>query len=292
MFYEHEYNEIKSAFDQAQNKKRKSFIIFLLIFEILTMAVMIFSYIKLKQDQGFEDFIPETVYISVSIFSLLFLSWLIFVFSKRIYERPFIEIVYKHLIEHINRDFGLNYEFTSYEKNNKAQIENFLQSGLFSRSSIFVKFHIKGYTDNQYPFDLYNVRFVQSNGQSTTVPFDGIYSSIKTADQTTLQIRTKGKPYVKGVKFNKVEEKNYYTVFKPKDQMLNDVDKKYMELFKNLFNQNTMKDMYISVVDQKVVLAIKYHEDPFKKPKAFNLDILNQISDKLLKEINQLNIFD
>jgi len=292
MFYEHEYNIIKSAFEQAQNKKRKVFVTLSIIFETLASAAMVFSYVKLKQDQGFEDFIPEVVYISVSVASILVLSWLVFIFSKKIFEKPFVEIVYKHLIEHINSDLGLNYAFSAYEKNNKEQIEKFLESGLFSRSSAFVKFHIKGYTDKQYPFDLYNVRLVQSNGQSTTIPFEGIYSIIKTTDQTTLQIRTKGKPYVKGLKFNKVEVKNYFTVFKPKDEELNDIDRKYMDIFKDLFNQNTIKDMYMSVINQKVVLAIKYQEDPFKKPKTFNLDVLNQISDKLLKEINQLNIFD
>lgn len=285
MIYETQYQSLKKKFDEAQYKKRKTSVIVFSILTIISIGLSLGLYVAIQNDGGFEIQGGAITYFLIwSIFYVLFIICA-YAFSKYVYEKPFVEIVYSALIDQINVDEGQTYTYASYEKNNKTQINHFYETGLFPRCGAFVKYHISGFTKDQNPFDLYDVRLVQSNGQSTTVHFDGLLRVVKVAHDTNIQIRTQGKPHVKGVKYFKIDKHDELSVFKPEGQTMREVDQNLLDLFKQIYDPNTMKHMYLSVNQQQLALAIRYKKHPLVKPKKFDMSIVNQYLDKIQKEI-------
>lgn len=266
-------------------KKEKLVSLFFSILTIVSIGLSLVIYAAIQNDGGFEIQGGALAYFLIwSIFYVLFILCA-YAFSRYIYEKPFVEIVYPALIDQINVDEGQTYTYASYEKNNKAQINHFYKTGLFPRCAAFVKFHVSGFTKDQNPFDLYDVRLVQSNGQSTTVHFDGLLRVVKVAYDTNIQIRTQGKPHVKGVKYLKIDKLDELVIFKPEGQTLGEVDQSLIDLFKQIYDPNTMKHMYLSANHQQLALAIRYKKHPLVKPKKFDMTIVNQYLEKIQKEI-------
>lgn len=290
MIYENDFQKLKKDFNEAQRKKRKINTIIFLVLALMMVGMSIAIYFAVQNDTGFASQTGIMIYFLVwFIFFALFIG-LAYVMSKFVYEKPFVNIVYDKIIDQINVDEGQTYTYQAYEKNNKEQIERFYQTGLFPRSAAFVKFHINGFNQDQKRFDLYDVRLVQSNGQSTTILFDGLFRVLNVEYDTTLQVRTQGKPYLKGTKFRKVDVDNEFLVFKPEGQSANEIDQKLIAVIKSIYDRTTMKHIYLSVNNHQLALAIKHRKHPLVKPKKFDMAVVNQYMEKIQKEIELTDI--
>lgn len=202
-------------------------------------------------------------------------------------EKPYFEYLYDEIIQKINLNEGLFLEYQAYEKTDK---QFNVTGGLFTRlSSIKVRRHLRGKSENEHKFDIYDCSMTTSNGKSQTTHFDGVYFVLHKDLNTSLQVRTNGSPKLKGVKYDRLKEFEDIKVYKPQDQNLGNIDHMFINYMKKLQNEENHKRVYVSIVEGAVHIALWYRKNPLRKPKTFDLTVLNRIAQDLYDEVKFVN---
>jgi len=212
---------------------------------------------------------------------------------KYVSEKPFFNYLYKNVYEYINQTEDLFLEYSAYVKTKKEFNKS---GGLFTRfCNVKVRRYVKGYNEDQEPFDIYDTTLTTSNGKSQQVHFDGTYYVFKKALHTNVQIRTNGSPKLKGIKFNKVESISECKVYKIENEEINNTDYQLIDLYNRIKMSDNVKRVYIGVYNQEVHVAIWYRKYPARKLKSMTVDSLNQVLQYFMSEldlIKQLSQFE
>lgn len=135
------------------------------------------------------------------------------------------------IVDEYNRNNETNYEYAPKLKDKPTFNK---EMGLFSRgASVSTKFKLSGV--NSIPFEIRHTSMVVSNGQSSSVVFDGIYMMFQIKEDK-FQIRKDGKPRLKGTRFARVKEEEYSTYTEEmKSEYVKDVYKKIYSILKKDF---------------------------------------------------------
>jgi hypothetical protein len=283
-------NEIKTNFNKAQKKRQTTMAVIWGVSFVMFTGLL--TYLLFLHD--FEGAESQGAKIAAYTFPIVFMvgSVIGFVTSFNfVSEKPFIQHVFKSVIENINEEENTFYTFESYIKNSKERIKLIHDSGIFPSAAVFTNYEVTGYTKEQNKFTLYDLRLVSSNGQSTSVHHDGLLFEMDTLLQKTLQIRTQGKPYVKGVKYEKQQQVDRFSIYKPREDQNHHHDEQFLQFMQNEFNDQNIKQVYLSVNNNKIYLAISFKKHPGRKQKSLNADSIKNIETFFHKQfalINQL----
>ena len=277
MFTEYELNRISTIFDEMLNtsrkKMRKKSLIFMSIIVILSILVF---YILIKVN-AFESYNDRIWYFVLSIIFFL-IPFIAFIVSYHYRDAEiFYNYVYKEVIEHINHHTGTFYQYKGKEKNSKLYRDMIKEGGLYPAASIYALNRITGYSKAQYPFEMYQLRVVSSNGQSSMVHFDGIYIVLKLPIASMFQIRTNGRPHQKEVKLRKIDKIDKISIYKPEDEQMAIADQKYLAILKKLMDDENICFVDIASNLSNLHLGIQYKKQPNKKIKELDYDAMNSI---------------
>jgi hypothetical protein len=280
MFTKEEFDRIQKEFNNRQLKRKSKLIkiwMFFLSVVVVAIVSLIFIFPKQFDNQDTAWILPT--YGGVFLFGTL--TGLI-VSLKYASERPTFDYLYDAIIDKINQYEGLFLKYIAYDKSSRYFNKN---GGLFAPSaSANVKRHIEGMTSDQQEFHIYDTMLTTSTGNGQQTHFDGIYFVLNKSAQTIVQIRTNGKPRVKGHKYIKVDTQSDLKVFKEVDQQLNALDFKYLNFIEKI-NQNVeVKRVYFSSINQQLHLAIWYKKHPARKQKNVSFETLNKLTQYFLSE--------
>ncbi|MFA6800683.1 MAG: hypothetical protein WCR19_01090 [Acholeplasmataceae bacterium] len=283
MFTQEKYESIQKELNRLTAQKIKvTRLVFYIYLLVLLLGLTI--YLLSNQDDLLVILITG-ILIGLGILGLVFSKFLI---SKQTMS----DYLYHEIIEHINLDSGMFYKYSGKEKNTKEQIDKFYEGGLFPRAAVFVINNMSGFNAEQLKFECFNLKIISSNGNTSTIHFDGIYYLMETHLTTDLQLRTKGKPNVKGEKYQLINENEYMSVYKPETENLNDVDENIIKKVKSYFTDETYKNVYLSVKNGHIHFALKYKHSLIDKINIKNIDQLNQLLVYINKSLELPNLFD
>jgi hypothetical protein len=281
MYTQSEYDRLIQEFRIEQNEKRqklKKIWGILLVVTILLIGLLIIIF-----PNQFSN--GETAWILPSYGGMAFVATLIGFLVSINYtsEKPFFTYLFPEIYEKINLDEGLYLEYSSYEKSDKEFVK---QGGLFTRgASVKIRRHVRGHTEDQLPFDIYDCTLTTSNGKNQQVHFDGVYMVLHKQLFSSLQIRTHGNPKLKGVKFHRMEDITPLRVFKEEEQNMSNIDHIVLRYIQTLYQDENIKRLHCSIVDGFVHLAITYRKHPARKQSTINLSTLNKFLDHFNEEL-------
>jgi hypothetical protein len=281
MFTVDEYNRIQKEFDHRQ-MKRKSKLLKIWGFFLSVVVVAIISLIFIFPKQ-FDN--QDTVWILPTYGGIFLFGTLTgFIVSlKYASEKPFFDYLYDVIIDKINQYEGLFLKYTAYDKSSRNFNKN---GGLFAPSaSATVKRHIEGMTSDQHEFHIYDTMLTTSTGNGQQTHFDGVYFVLNKSVKTTLQVRSNGKPRVKGHKYVKVDTQNELKVYKEIEQYMNSYDYKYLNFIEKINQNLDVKRVYFSSINQQLHLAVWYKKNPTRKQKSISFETLNKLSQYFLSEL-------
>lgn len=285
MFFESEFNEINNTLSSLlQERRRKLTKVwgFLLVFVIVLIIFFIVLFPKQFENGDTSWILP--IYGGIALVGTL-VGFLISVgFTS---EKPYFEFLFPSIINKINMNEGLYLEYEAYEKQDK---EFNREGGLFtSFASVKIRRRVEGYTEEQFKYKIYDCTMTTSNGKSQQVHFDGIYFVLRKQVMTDLQIRSKGSPKRKGVKYTRQDNVDSFKVYKRSSDEFSNLDFKYLRFMDSLKVDLNYKAIYLSVVEGQIHLALTYKKHPCRKRKNLNLDVLNKYANHLLNEIKIVN---
>lgn len=280
-----DYERISITYREKQNERSKKLKkIWGILLTITVFLILLFLFLFPKQFSSGETAWILPVYggmalITTGVGFLVSLSYTS--------EKPFFEYVYPELIQQLNMNEGLFLDYHAYEKGTR---EFNTRGGLFTRvASVRIRRHLKGVTEDQYPFDVYDCTMTTSNGKNQQTHFDGTYYIIHKQLNTGLQIRSNGSPKLKGVKFDRRDEFESIRVYKEKDKDLTNLDISYIEYIKKQIQNPLYKRMYLSIVYDEIHMAVWYKKHPTRKHKKLTLDVLNNVYNSFYEEYKTVN---
>jgi hypothetical protein len=282
MFTEYEFETIKKEFNEKQNLRRRKLknIWGILLF---SFSVMLIVGIILFQRYASDDEIAWIFYFFIGT-TVLIMGIGLLVSMTYVSSKPYFEYIFPSIIQKINDEEGLFLTYQPYLKLDKTFNE---KGGLFTRyASLSTKRCVKGYASDQQAYQICDCVMTTSSGNSQVTHFDGSYIFLEKEGQTELQIRTTGRPKLKGVKYKKVDHGSQLKIYKPREQEFNIIDKKYLELMESIKKDERYRQLYLSVNKEGMHLALWYKKHPLRKKKPLSKSLLNQYQNDFMNEIN------
>ena len=251
MFNETEIIEINKEFNIRQAKRRHrnikvwSIVLVVLIAVVVTLAILLQGILN---DAELGWIIPT--YGSMLIVGAA-VGFIVSFFYKS--KLPFKKYVLPTIYNKININEGTDYDCNS----TPSGVPFNRRGGLFVRyATTVIRRHVKGTTADSIPMDIYDTKLYTSNKNSTRTYFDGIYYVLNKDFNTNLQVRTEGKPSVKGTKFYQIEKYNNIKVYKPEGETVSSLDEEFIAYFNRILKSPKVKSLFISVVRNEVHLAL------------------------------------
>ncbi|BCR35461.1 hypothetical protein [Mariniplasma anaerobium] len=280
MFTSDEFDRIQKEFKVRQiSRKQKLIKIWGFFLSIIIIAIVSLIVIFPKQFSN-----GDTVWILPTYGGILLLGTLTgFLISlKYVSEKPFFEYLYDVIIDKINQHEGLFLKYTPYDKTSRDFNKT---GGLFTPyANVNVKRHIEGMTSDQHEFHIYDTMLTTSTNNGQQTHFDGIYFVLNKSTHTIVQVRTNGKPRVKGHKYVKVDTQSELNVFKEVDHNISSLDYKYLNFIEKLSQNLDIKRVYFSSVEHQLHLALWYKNHPGRKLKNISYETLNKLTEYFLSE--------
>jgi len=285
MFSESEFEYILSEYKVIQNEKMKKHKIISVLLTITLTTILIFLYVMEFASTG-----PANILIPVYFGIAIFLSLIYISFSFGVGgTKAFYEFVVKKVIDKINFHMELDLVYSS---NKKTQFPHNKKSGLFSRHCRSVtRMYIKGKTSEDTEFELFELSLVTSNGKNQQTHLNGIYIVLKNNTKIVQQIRTHGRPHLKGTNYSKDETDSEYRVYTKEDMFVSDSDETYLDLFSRVMRDTEKQKGYLSVIENETHFALH----PFKlyKYRRLTLENINVVYDKmkwLIELVDKLSV--
>lgn len=285
MFTQSEFIRIQEELRIRQNTRRKKLkkIWGILLLIVLLVCGILIAIFPNQFSYG------ETVWIMPVYGGMAFITTLIGFLVSINYqsEKPFYEFLYPEIIQKVNMHEGLFLETESYVKEKQLFNKN---GGLFtSYASLNNRIIIKGNTEDQIPFEIFDTTLTTSNGKSQQVHFDGLYIVLRKQLNTSIQIRHNGSPKKKGVKYNRLSDYENYRVYKKEEESIQIIDSTLIRNYETLQSNPTYKKIYLGTTEDEVHLAIVYMKHPLRKQKGLTLEKLNYLARFILDEMTLLN---
>jgi len=285
MFSTSEYSSINNEFMILQNKRQKK--LAKIWGAILGLTITVIIALIIIFPKQFE--IPGVAWILPTYGGILLVTALIGVIVSFVYlsEKPFFEYLYKEVYKKINSSEGFFFNYESYEPIKPTFNK---EGGIFTKyATVKVKRHIKGDTEEQHQFNIYDCTMITSNGKNNQTIFNGIYFTLNKQFGTSLQLRTNGSPKLKGVKFTRQTEFENIKVYKEQDKLMSNVDHLLIRYFNKLKENSNYKRIYLSVINNEIHIAISYKIHPARTKKEITNQTLNDLANYFLSEYNMMN---
>lgn len=266
--------EITKKESETKTKKQTLILLFFLVGLALLSSFALFFFEENLSIASVPIFIVTPLYIFVD---------LILKSVKK--KQLFYNYLLNELIEFYNLEKGV---FLQYTSKPKLGNEFNKEMGLFVRgASVSSKFMITGQSSNHHKIRLSDSRFVTSNGKSSTIHFSGFYIEYDVALNELFQIRSKGKPKLKGKRLELLETQN-----RQKSYSINSsfIPSEYYDLFDRLENTYQPNEIYIASNMKQIHIAFSV-KSYIKLPKHVTSETLNQLYrkiEKLLDDILQI----
>lgn len=187
------------------------------------------------------------------------------------------------IIKLFNAEFDTNF---TYEYKVKVPKEFNQKMGLFPRgSSIFTNYRITGVTPENHPIIILDCRMVTSNGKSSTIHFDGIYAILQVSFPVHAQVRSSGRPHVKGIQFNKLD--NYeQKVFLAEDTG-ETLPSELLHLYREIKDNFTTRGQYIGTNTTELHIAI-WDKEKNPLPEELNYQTLESYAHPLMNYLSYI----
>jgi len=235
-------NRIQQVKEEYAIKERKVFSYIYTITALLLIACFFIMYL-LK---------VELVFYTIPLGIALFIVFLIVLITKSTHKLYIMnKVLNEEIVNLYNTENGLNLEYQFKPKLPKTFNQ---EMGLFTKYAGVTSRYAIYDTTHKYPFQLYSCALVTSNGKSSTVHFDGIYTKFMISSIPRQQLRSKGKPQTAGIKMVQVEgnEERFYIPLDKPDTRINSI---LQGIFQDMPNRFDLKAYYIGSNDFEVHIA-------------------------------------
>ncbi len=270
------YARVIREYRELQNKKRKRGYLILRRFTYVSIVTLVTTYLIYTLTGIL--FVKVLIPSMLGVFStVLLIAFLLVKTSK------FNKLIYTFLIDEIIKNMNLdNNTFLKYDPLIKRDKELNKLGGLFSRgAAVDLKFRISG-NMKSIDFSIQEARIYTSDGKNQYQLFKGIYLFIGIKEPKSLQVRSKGKPHLKGKKL--LLESDNPKVYAEEFGVIKN---KYLNLFNTLSLDLDSKKQFLSSNDSGLHICI---EVPFiKPPKTMSEDEFYNIYDYIEKLIKITN---
>ncbi|TVP97000.1 MAG: hypothetical protein EA374_00375 [Acholeplasmatales bacterium] len=144
----------------------------------------------------------------------------------------------------------------------KPDKENIRALGLFSRSATIThRFALKTATPEGHLYTLHASRFQVSSGQYSHVAYEGPYlvlePDIRRAGSVLYHVRSKGKPSVKGTRFEQATGQGTLSLYIPKDTTPTRAMMHVLKEVAALVQHHAVHALYLAINDANIHLAIQ-----------------------------------
>jgi hypothetical protein len=245
--------EYSIALKESKNKRRKLALKIFIFILFLTLVAIALSF-----EYPTFDFI-SIVLGNVSLIVLI-LVWL---GPLYIVERPLYTIVIKDIVNRIALDKQMMIDYDTYIKE-KDLIK---RSGLFPKgASQTNRFSLSFSTDNHTQVRLFYAHVYTQTNNSRIDYLKGLYIIVTCINQDVFQIRSKGRPRLKGIELEKLKLEKGLTIYDHHPQE-NHPYLQLMEALKERFNQ-----VDIGGIEDEIHFAIQ-PMFKFKREKAITEEV-------------------
>lgn len=212
---------------------------------------------------------------------------LVFFLSHNIYSsRLTLTKLFPLIYDKVNQDLSLDLKYQA-----KVKVDNkFVKAGgLFPASSrVYLYRQVGGKTEEGNDFKIIDCSLITGGGQYQQTHLNGIYLYAKVNSNQTLQVRSNGRPQVKGTKYRKLEEITDLKVYLPETANLSGQDRVVIQKLREVKASLQAKLIYLSINEGIIHLAYT------NKPKYRQISFLNKVK---LNEvynafINELKLID
>ena len=269
MFGQHTINTMQKTFKQYQKEARIKWTILAILFLFTGLFLLVEITFNLLN-------IPLTI--SVIFGSIALLTGLIIQIINTFYirERISITALFPEMIAQHKQFNEIAYEYIPYAKEYKNL---FKESGLFTRNAFArVRYAIKGTTNDGDAFILLNLSLIVSSGSASTEIFRGILYQITKKNEANMQIKTRYRPTLKGVKFEKTNEEAPFKIYQEVGNTNETNSKQYFHKIKQLHHQLNAKHTYFSTTEDAHYFAFTAPSIPYKM-RTVNETEVNKVLD-------------
>lgn len=269
MFSISEYEYLLSDYTNLQKEKMKKHkIISVLAMIVLLITVGVLYALGLASEDPANILIP--VYFGASFIALLI--YLLISFGSGS-SRIFYDLVVEKVIEKIN--FHLDVDL-KYSTDRKTEFTHNKNSWIFTtHARARIRMYLKGMTSNDIQFELYDLTLTSGSGNNQQTHLNGIYIVLKNDTVIHQQIRTHGKPRLKGTDYRKIESDYEHRVYLKEELNDRDLIEKYKDIFSSVMDDSEKRKGYLSVIEKETHFALH----PFKlyKNRKFTLESMNTV---------------
>lgn len=273
MFSESEYDYLFNEYMELHKEKMKKHKQISVLSTIALVALVFGLYLlDLARLDPFNILIP--LYGGLGLIGLSF--YMLYSFGTGS-SRAFYDFVVQKVIDKINFNHELELKYSS---DKKTEFKHNKKSGLFSRHcKSVVRMYISGYSKAERPFELYELSLITGAGNSQQTHLNGIYIKLGNSTKVIQQIRTHGRPHLKGTSYQKVEAVADYKVYLKEGMFERDLNENYLDLFSRVTRELENQKVYLSVIEHETHFAMH----PFKlyKYRKLTLENLNTVYDKI-----------
>lgn len=285
MFTESEFDYLLNEYTTIHNEKMKKHkkISIILIIGLVTIISLLYVF-DLASKEPLNFLIP--IYSGVVLVGLLI--YLLFSYGTGS-SKAFYEFTVRKVIDKLNFHMELDLQYSTDKKTDFPHNKN---SGLFTRyCRSNVRMYIKGSTVEDKKFELYELTLVTGSGKNQTTHMNGIYIVLGNNTKIIQQIRTNGKPHLKGTNYSRIESDYEYKVYLKEEMFERDLDENYKDIFSRVMDNTSKQKGYLSVIENETHFALH----PFKlyKYRKLTLENLNLVYDKikwLIELVDKLSI--
>ena len=286
MFSNYEYQRIQTEYMRLikgrQKKALKIWVPIMLVSVIFIAIVFIFT-----------DWIKtEAGIILIPLYGgmiIVFVIVAILVSAFGYSSKPTFNYLYPEIYKKIELSESKVVNYVPFEKLKNDFVK---AGGLFPGSArAQVYRHVSSKTDEGIAFNVLDTMLITGSGKNQQVHLNGLYYYFNLKSISLLQIRSNGRPHLKGHKFEKVDEGSIFKVYIEKDKRLTSDDKLYIHKLNEIKNRLNAKKVYLSITFDKVHFAYT----PFKqirKHKNLSLSKLNELYQFFLNEERLISDFN
>ncbi len=246
---------------------------------VLALVVVILAFEALSFFDAVDARFDIVVFVILGVAGVLFIIGLM-VYLFYVSERPLYEHVMPKVVEGFNAFESEDLTYTAYPKKAGMEERN-KNAGLFTRGA-FVKnrFAIEGTSPEGIPYTLYDTHFVVSTGNASSVVFNGYYYILKQKHDVFYQIRTRGRPSLKGVSFTRVKQAGKVSLFVEAGERVPKHVEMMLDHAQKLFEDDRVKHLYISALEETVHVAIEPHKMDRRK-RTMTQETLHQLTEQI-----------
>lgn len=255
MFGQYAIDAMQKTFKNYQKEARRRWTLLAGLFILIGLFLL---------TQIIVDLLNVSLTLSIVLGSIFLLTGLIMQIINTLYIRERISVtsLFPEIIAQHKQFNEMTYEYIPYAKEYKNL---FKESGLFTRNAFArIRYAIKGTTNDGDAFIVLNLSLIVSSGSASSEIFRGILYQITKKTETNIQIKTRYRPSLKGVKFEKIAEESPFKIYQEVGATNETLMKQYFHKIKQLHQDLNAKHTYFSTTEEALYFAFTSPSIPYK----------------------------